>query len=206
MDTFPYRRICVVGTTGSGKSTMAEALAQRLHIPHVELDAIHWEPGWKEADRESTRARVRVISLNDSWVIDGNYGFLRDILWPRAEALVWLDYPLPLIFWRLWWRTWKRVLTKEVLWGTNTERLSEQFFSKDSLFLWALKTQGKQRKLYATLPNLPEFRHIRVFRVRTLKQSEEFLCSLPDTSNNTAETITMRGSEDHASQPEKIDF
>ncbi len=180
MHNFPYRRICVVGTTGSGKSTMAEALAQSLHIPHIELDAIHWEPGWKEADRESTRARVRIISCNENWVIDGNYGFLRDILWPRAEAVVWLDYPLPLIFWRLWRRTWKRVLTKEVLWGTNTERLAEQFFTKDSLFLWALKTYGKHKKQYATLPNLPEFAHIKVYRINTQRQAERFINALAD--------------------------
>ena len=115
MTNFPYQRVCVVGTTGSGKSTLAGNIAQRLHIPHIELDALHWELGWKESDREVTRGRVKSIVHNDAWIIDGNYGFLREILWSRAQALVWLDYSLPLIFWRLWWRTWKRVLTREVL-------------------------------------------------------------------------------------------
>ena len=175
MSDFPYRRICVVGTTGSGKSTLASDLARRLHIPHVELDAIHWEPGWKESDREITRTRVRDIALTDAWIVDGNYSFLRDILWPSAEALVWLDYPLTLIFWRLWWRTWKRTLKKEVLWGTNTERLGPQFFSKDSLFLWALKTQGRNKKNYTYFPTLPEYAHLKIYHFKSPRETEAWL-------------------------------
>ena len=172
------RRICVVGTTGCGKSTLAGNIGRILHIPHIELDALHWEPGWKESDREITRSRVKSIARNDVWVIDGNYGFLRDILWPRAQALVWLDYSLPFIFWRLWWRTWKRVLTKEVLWGTNTERLAPQFFSNDSLFLWAIKTYRRHRQNYISLPNLPEYSHLKVYRLRSPRETERWLDSL----------------------------
>src|SRR5512138_2216217 len=160
MDPFPYRRICVVGTTGSGKSTLAQAMAERLHILHLELDAFHWQPGWKETDREVTRARLREIVRNEAWVIDGNYRFLRDILWPRAEAVVWLDYPLGLVLWRLWRRTWQRVIDKEVLWGTNRERLGEQFFSKDSLFLWAFKTYGRHKREYPLEFALPDHAHL----------------------------------------------
>ena len=83
MIDFPYRRICVVGTTGSGKSTLAGELARRLHIPHVELDAIHWEPGWKESDREITRTRVGDIALTDARIVDGNYCLLYTSPSPR---------------------------------------------------------------------------------------------------------------------------
>jgi len=180
MNAFPYQRICVVGTTGCGKSTLAGSIAQRLHIPHIELDAFHWQPGWKETDREVTRSRVRRIAQGDRWVTDGNYSFLRDLLWPRAQALVWLDYPLALVFWRLWQRTWKRVLSKEMLWGTNRERLGEQFFSKDSLFLWALKTHRKHRRNYTELPRLPEYVHLKVYRLRSQRETDRWLDSLGD--------------------------
>jgi adenylate kinase family enzyme len=180
MTAFPYHRICVIGTTGSGKSTMAGKLARQLHIPHIELDAFHWEPGWQEADRQQTRLRVSEIAQADAWVVDGNYGFLRDILWSRAEAVVWLDFSLGLIFWRLWWRTWKRVLSKEMLWGTNRERLGEQFFSKDSLFLWAIKTHRKHKMDYANLPSLPEYHHIKVYRLGNPRAAKHFLGSIDD--------------------------
>jgi adenylate kinase family enzyme len=178
MISFPYRRICVVGTTGCGKSTLAGLLAQRLHIPHVELDAIYWKPGWIESEREITRARVKDIARSDAWIVDGNYGFLRDILWPRAEAVVWLDYPLALIFWRLWWRTLNRTMKKELLWGTNQERLAEQFFSKDSLFLWALKSHEQNRKNYTSLPRLPEYSHLKVYRFKSPRETEEWYCNI----------------------------
>jgi adenylate kinase family enzyme len=169
------QRICVVGTTGCGKSTLADSLAHRLYIPHIELDAIYWKPGWEESDRKITRIRVKEIAFSDAWIMDGNYSFLRDILWPRAEALVWLDYPLGLIIWRLWWRTWKRTIKKELLWGTNTERLGAQFFNKDSLFLWALKSYGRNKKNYTTLPVHPEYAHLKVYRLRSPRETKEWL-------------------------------
>jgi adenylate kinase family enzyme len=179
---FPYRRLCVVGTTGSGKSTLAENIARILHLPHLELDAYHWQPGWQENDRELTRQRVEEFTRLPAWVVDGNYRFLRDILWPRAHALVWLDYSLPLILWRLSLRTWKRVLSREVLWGTNRERLSEQFFSKDSLFLWALKTYTRHKQEYAAMPSLPEYCHLAVHRLRTPRQTQAWLNILASTA------------------------
>lgn len=166
MTDFPHRRICVVGTTGAGKSTLAAALAGRLHIPRIELDALYWEPGWQQAADETLQARVEAATRGPAWVVDGNYGKVRHLTWTRAEALVWLDYPLPVILWRLWRRTWRRVLTREVLWGTNTERLWPQFFNKDSLFLWALQTYRRRRRDYAALPGLPAYAHLRIFHFK----------------------------------------
>ncbi|MEW5719873.1 MAG: AAA family ATPase, partial [Chloroflexota bacterium] len=73
------KRVAVVGTTGSGKTTLARELAHRLGYPHVELDALHWEPNWGEAPRDVFRARVDAALRGDCWVIDGNYGKARDI-------------------------------------------------------------------------------------------------------------------------------
>jgi adenylate kinase family enzyme len=113
MKAFPYRRIVVVGTTGSGKSTLASELARRLALPYVELDALHWGPNWTHCTDEEMRQRADEATREDAWVVDGNYSIVRDLTWPRAEAVVWLDYPLLVILWQLWKRTWKRVLTKE---------------------------------------------------------------------------------------------
>jgi adenylate kinase family enzyme len=171
------RRIAVVGTTGSGKSTLAEEIAHRLHIPHFELDAFNWEPNWTEAPREVTRLRVEAFTRTEGWVTDGNYGFCRDIIWARLQAVVWLDYPLPLILWRLWWRTWRRTIKKELLWGTNYERLWTQFFSKDSLFLWALQTHRRHKRTYAALISSPEFASLKVYHFKSPRETEAWLHS-----------------------------
>lgn len=52
------RRIAVVGASGSGKTTFARRLAERLGIPHIELDAIHWGPDWTPARDDDFRART----------------------------------------------------------------------------------------------------------------------------------------------------
>ncbi len=174
MEPFPYRRIAVVGTTGSGKSTLAANIAHRLHIPHIELDALHWKPNWSETSRAEMRARIEAITRNPAWVTDGNYTYLQDILLPRAQAVVWLDYPLPLILWRLWWRTLRRVVTREFLWGTNYEKLWPQFFSRDSIFLWALKTYRRRKEQYAMLTTRPENAHLKVFHLKSPHVTEEW--------------------------------
>jgi adenylate kinase family enzyme len=99
------RRISVVGTSGSGKTTLARQISQRLAIPHVELDALHHEPDWQEAPIDVFRKRVEQSLSSDSWVVDGNYSKVRDIVWSRADTVVWLDYSLPVIMTRLLRRT-----------------------------------------------------------------------------------------------------
>ncbi len=88
----PGQRINVVGVTGSGKTTLARRLSDRLDIPHVELDALFWGPGWTETPDDVFRERVRQALAGERWVVDGNYSRIRDIIWPRADTIIWLDY------------------------------------------------------------------------------------------------------------------
>ena len=125
------KRIIVVGTTASGKTTMASQLAQRLGLRHVELDALHWEANWTKAATDVLRERVSAALPDDGWVVDGNYSAVRDIIWPQADTVVWLDYSLPLILARLTRRTFVRVASRVELWNGNRERLLTQFFTRD---------------------------------------------------------------------------
>ena len=106
-------RIVIVGTTGSGKTTLGERLAAALGYPHIDLDALHWGPGWTPTPTDLFRARVSDALEGPCWVVAGNYGKTRDIVWARADTLVWLDYPLALTLMRLFRRTVKRIVTRE---------------------------------------------------------------------------------------------
>jgi adenylate kinase family enzyme len=96
-----------VGSTGSGKTTFARALASILGVPRVELDELNWGPNWMPFDDATFRKRVAAATSGDAWVVDGNYGGrgARDIVWPRADTVVWLDLPLHITLARLWRRS-----------------------------------------------------------------------------------------------------
>jgi adenylate kinase family enzyme len=136
-------KIAVIGTTCSGKTTVAKRLAEHHRVPHVELDALHWGPNWSEPSSEDFRARVREPLATNGWVADGGYhGKLGDFVLEQADLVVdlvvWLDPPLWTILRRLWVRTLRRIRGRDELWSGNRETWRGAFLSRDSLFLWAL--------------------------------------------------------------------
>lgn len=174
----PGQRIIILGNAGSGKTTLARQLAQRLDLTHTEVDSLYWDPGWTPAPKEVFRERVSQAVQTDRWVLDGNYSTARDILWPRADTAIWLDYPLPVTFWRLFWRTMRRTLGGEELWNGNRERLADQLFSRDSLFLYVLKTYRRRRREFPALFQQPAYQHLTVVHLRTPRETEEWLQSI----------------------------
>lgn len=173
------QRIVVVGTTGTGKTILAQELSKRLGIPHVELDALYWEPHWIEPTVEVFREKVSRAVSGEAWVVDGNYSKVRDLVWPRADTIVWLDLSLPVILRRLARRTLQRLLTQEELWSGNRERLRTALFSRNSLFIWALKTYRRRRRDFSALPSNPEFAHLRIVRLRSPRAVEVWLSNIP---------------------------
>lgn len=173
----------VVGTTGSGKTTLATQLARRLGVKHVELDALHWDPNWTEAPLEVFRERVSDALSGDVWVTDGNYRKVRDLVWGRADTVVWLDYPAWVIFGRLFARTMRRAFTREELWNGNRESFRGALLSRDSLLLWALKTYRRHRREYPLLFAQPEHQHLTVIRLASPRITKRWLAqiTLPDT-------------------------
>ena len=172
------QRIAVVGVTGSGKTTFARALSQRLHVPHLELDALYWLPNWT-TDSHRFQQGVEAAVAREQWIIDGNYSRVRPIIWCRADTLVWLDYSLPLIMSRLVTRTLRRAMSRELLWGTNRERLAGHFRPSESLFVWALKTQPRYRREYAADLQKPEYAHLRVVHLAAPRAARAWLAQLP---------------------------
>jgi adenylate kinase family enzyme len=181
---FPYRRIVVVGTTSSGKSTLAQRIAARHGYRFIELDALFWGPQWTPASDTDFRTSVDAITCLDQWVVAGNYHAVRDLVWPRAQAILWLDYPFPVVFWRLLVRTIRRGLTQEELWNGNRETFWRhlKIWSDESLFRWLFKSFWRRRKETPILLALPEHRHLKVIRLKTPREAERWLESVGSNS------------------------
>lgn len=173
------QRIVIVGASGSGKSVLSEQVAQRLGIAYLDLDGLFWLPGWQQVSDAVFRQRVAVAIEPQRWVVGGNYGRVRDLLWGRADVLVWLDYPFPLVMWRLFRRTVKRIMTQENLWDTgNRETWRQQFFSRNSLFLWAIKTHWNYRRFINSLLSQPEYARLTVFIFHKPSEATRWLNNL----------------------------
>jgi adenylate kinase family enzyme len=180
METFPYHRIVVVGTTSSGKSTLASQLAEKIGADFIELDALHWGPNWVEAPDDVFRQRVEQATSSQAWVVAGNYRVTRDLIWPRAEVIIWLDYPFHIVFWRMLTRTIRRGITKEKLFSDNVENFWThlKLWSDESLFHWLFKTYWRRKREYPMLFTLPENTHLKIIHFQHPQETEEWLKNL----------------------------
>jgi adenylate kinase family enzyme len=166
------RRVAVIGTSGSGKTTFSSQLAARLGVPHIELDALSWEADWVATPGPVLRDRVTAAVAGETWVIDGNYSATRDLVWGRADTVIWLDLPLRVVMWRVVNRTVRRVARGDLLWSGNRERMG-MALSRDSIILWALTTYHRRRRDYPRL--LAQRPELHVVRLRSAGQVAGFL-------------------------------
>jgi adenylate kinase family enzyme len=148
-------RIAVLGTSGSGKTTLAARLARALDIPHVELDAINWQAGWRDLnthDPEEFRRRVGEAVSADAWITDSGYSRVRDLVLARATHLVWLDYPRHVVMRQVIWRSFTRAATKAELWpGTGNREKFSRWLSREHPIRWAWDTWRDRRERYGKM-------------------------------------------------------
>src|SRR5437879_8580011 len=84
------KRVLVIGSGGTGKTTVARRLAQRTGLPLIHLDLLYWRPGWQPTPGEEWHETVRRLVAGESWIIDGNYGVTLDL---RVAACDTVDDP-----------------------------------------------------------------------------------------------------------------
>lgn len=169
------RRVSVVGTSCSGKTTFAKNLADILNVEHIELDAINFLPDWIERPKEEFLNLVEQAAAANAWVFDGNYTRTREIVWARATAIVWLDYSFPRTFYRALKRTMRRVATGEAVCAGNRETFSKAFMSRDSILFWVLTTYFEKRRRYSKLLQHGNLSGKKICIFKHPKQAEEFL-------------------------------
>lgn len=145
-------RLVVVGTSGSGKTTMGEALSRALGVPRIELDALNWQPGWRPLsieDPDEFFRRVAEAASGEAWVMDGNYTKAREAHWSRATAFIWMDTALWVVLRQVIWRSFTRAVTRQELWpGSGNKELFRKWLEKEHPIRWAWDTWSTNRARY----------------------------------------------------------
>lgn len=171
------RRVSLVGVPGSGKTTVGRQLAESMGVPFIELDSIFHQPGWGELPPDDFRQRVSEALTAEAWVVDGNYAAVRDLVWQRADTVVWLDLPRRLVMRRIILRTIRRAFTRQRLWNDNREPLTN-FYRLDpekNVIRWAWVKYDEYVERYGAAMHDPAYAHLRFVRLGTKQEVDAFL-------------------------------
>ncbi len=175
MQSNSLERIAVVGSSGSGKTTFAAALAESLGIPAVDLDALHWGPNWTPRRKDDFHADLLAATAGERWIVSGNYREARPLFWPRVTTVVWLNYSFPVVFNRALRRTVRRIITQEPICNGNRESFRLSFCSRESVLLWVLTTFQRRRREYAQMRVDGPHSHLEWIEFRRPREADEFL-------------------------------
>ena len=162
--------------SGNGKTTLARAAASRLGVPHVELDALNHLAGWQQADDDQFRHAVDDATSTEGWVVDGSYqNRLGTLLYGRADEIVWLDQPLPLVLARLVRRALTDIVTRRDLYNGNRQSWRWAFWGRDALVPFAMRMHFQRRREW---PEQLAAQPARLSRLRTPRQVAAWLASV----------------------------
>lgn len=172
------KRINVVGTSASGKSTFSRVLAEQLNLSYIELDDLFWLDNWEQASNELFFEKIQkqIILAENGYVIDGNYSRTQEIKWKEIDTIIWLDLPFHLNLFQSVKRTLIRLITKNKLWisSNNTESL-KMMLSKDSIIWWMIKTHKKNKAKYLKMMQSNEYQHIHWIHLKSKAEVSNFL-------------------------------
>lgn len=175
-------RVSVTGTSGSGKTTFSERLSSALGAPHIDLDAINWQPNWydiSQKEPDEFRRRVQRAAEAETWVASGNYSMARPIILARATHIVWLDYPKRVVMRRVIQRSFARAISGDELWpGTGNRETFARWADPGHPIRWAWDTYARRRQKMAAEFADPALAHITRVRLTDPRQAEPLVLQL----------------------------
>jgi energy-coupling factor transporter ATP-binding protein EcfA2 len=186
-------RILVLGRTGSGKTTLARELAAALGVPHVELDSLYFAPDLTTAPLPVLRERTKAAIAVDRWVTDGNKRAVRDLVWPRADTVIWLDYPAYVRLWRLAKRARTRTSALRAQAAETGRRAGfpKQMLAAASGVLTAVRSHRGQRREYPRMLAQPANRHLAVARLRSPRATREWIARVTSSRASTVRDLDL---------------
>ncbi|SDI39226.1 Adenylate kinase [Arthrobacter subterraneus] len=162
--TRPPSRVLFYGVTGSGKSSAAHAYAKASGLPEYSADDdIGWFPGWQQRAVEEQRRLAADIASREEWVLDSAYATWRDMVLPRAELIVALDYPRWVSLSRLLRRSLYRAVNGQLVCNGNTESF-RRLLARDSIIWWHFQSFTRKRQVIQAMKADPALPPVIVFK------------------------------------------
>ena len=162
-------KIVIIGTCGIGKTTLGRKLAKRLNIPVTDLDDLYWLPHWKLRPPEKCAALIKATVNETQWIICGNQSKYRHLIWPQADTIIWLDFPLHTLFFRLLKRGIRQMISRELICNGNQQNLYRLLW----ILHWVFRRYWRNKKRYGKLSHSTP--HVKWYRMNSLDEIEAFL-------------------------------
>jgi len=159
---YSVQKVVVIRATGAGKSTFAEQVAARLGLPYIPTDPLYWPEGWRRVPLAEVHSRVATVAEQPRWVLDGNFDDAREVVWARADTLIWLDYPRRVVWPRLIRRNLGLFLSRTPTWSGNRMTLEVAL----SGIRHGLRGYGAKRREYPSVLPLYNAHVLRFWRPR----------------------------------------
>ena len=166
------RRILVVGTSGSGKTTVAQIIASRLNLNRHASDDFYWEPGWQPVASDRVDHLLDQVLAEPSWVLDGNFEDRWEDVWNRADLIIWLDYTFFRTMWQVTSRNASWFISQRLVWSGNRMTL----FRAVSGVRHSMRSFRRKRKVYPRY--IAQLQHTEVVHLRSRRQTKAWLNDL----------------------------
>lgn len=138
------KRIIVIGSPGSGKSTFSRKLSDKTGIPLIHLDKEFWNYGWVETPRAEWIEKQEGLTKMSEWIIDGNYGGTLEMRIEKADTIICFQLSRVVCIFRYF----KRVITNiNKIRPDMPEGCPEHFDFEFMKYIWNFPKESGKRNL-----------------------------------------------------------
>jgi adenylate kinase family enzyme len=176
------KRVVVIGSGGSGKSTFSRRLSEATGLEVIHLDSIFWRPNWERTPKDEWERKVLELVERDSWIMDGNFGSTREIRFDACDTVIFLDLPRPVCMYRVIKRAIKyRGRSRPDMAEGCSEKIDLEFLS----WVWNFPKHGRSR----ILGDLRCLLGKSIYILKSKGEAESFLARIADTGINGSNGI-----------------
>uniref|UniRef100_UPI00402AF8C1 DNA topology modulation protein n=1 Tax=Bacillus sp. DX2.2 TaxID=3073452 RepID=UPI00402AF8C1 len=174
------KKVVIIGSGGSGKSTFAKELGKIINIPVFHLDSLYWGPNWTKTPTLEWKEKQNNYMKKTKWIIDGNFSSTLDMRIMAADTIIFLDLSRYICLFRAFKRSIKD-------YGKTRSDMGNECYEKfDVKFLkWIWDFPNKGRKKIISKLDTVDTTNKRIIILKSPKEVQKFLSDLMVQNNSS---------------------